>query len=136
LLCVPLRAAQGVSERRLGALSALIKVQATRTLDFCAREASQVRLRRPDGPRLTAAPAASGARRQLVRPRRTGSSAGAHLSVRPPLVLCVCAGHRALSALSRQRLCLSPARSEVRVNAIGGGSEEIMLDLAVRQSKL
>ncbi|KAF4676943.1 hypothetical protein FOL47_004185 [Perkinsus chesapeaki] len=67
---------------------ALLKVQATKTFEFCAREASQI----------------LGGRSYLQ-----GSGPGARV----------------------ERLY-----REVRVNAIGGGSEEIMLDLAARQARL
>ena len=33
-------------------------------------------------------------------------------------------------------LCICGADREVRTNAIGGGSEEVLLDLAMRQCKL
>jgi len=66
---------------------ALLKVQATRTLDFCAREGSQI----------------LGGNSQL----REGK------------------GER-----------IERTYREVRTSAIGGGSEEIMLDLAMRMSKL
>jgi len=66
---------------------ALFKVQATRTLEFCAREASQI----------------LGGNSQL----REGK------------------GER-----------IERTYREVRTSAIGGGSEEIMLDLAMRMSKL
>jgi len=67
--------------------TALLKVMATKTMEFCAREASQI--------------------------------LGGNSYIR--------GGHGSrVERLYR----------EVRVNAIGGGSEEIMLDLAMRQAKL
>eukprot|EP01112_Ceratiomyxa_fruticulosa_P002087 TRINITY_DN1221_c0_g1_i1.p1 TRINITY_DN1221_c0_g1~~TRINITY_DN1221_c0_g1_i1.p1 ORF type:complete len:459 (-),score=118.76 TRINITY_DN1221_c0_g1_i1:87-1343(-) len=75
---------QKVPDSQLGGLIALTKVQATKTFEFCAREASQV---------------------------LGGNS-------------CVRGG----KGDKVERLY-----REVRVNAIGGGSEEILLDLAVRQ---
>ncbi|EER03618.1 acyl-CoA dehydrogenase, putative [Perkinsus marinus ATCC 50983] len=76
------------SQSELAGKVALLKVQATKTFEFCAREASQV----------------LGGRSYLQ-----GSGPGARI----------------------ERLY-----REVRVNAIGGGSEEIMLDLAARQARL
>eukprot|EP00930_Biecheleria_cincta_P038052 TRINITY_DN26143_c0_g1_i1.p1 TRINITY_DN26143_c0_g1~~TRINITY_DN26143_c0_g1_i1.p1 ORF type:complete len:409 (+),score=59.91 TRINITY_DN26143_c0_g1_i1:31-1257(+) len=77
----------GTDIARTSGQSALAKVQATRTLEFCAREASQI----------------LGGKSYL----RGGVGARIERSYR-----------------------------EVRVYAIGGGSEEIMLDLATRQAKL
>jgi alkylation response protein AidB-like acyl-CoA dehydrogenase len=78
---------EGVDHRLLAGAIALLKVQATKTFDFCAREASQI---------------------------LGGAS-------------CIRGGHgERIERLYR----------EVRVNAIAGGSEEILLDLAVRQAKL
>ncbi|KAF4734529.1 hypothetical protein FOZ63_018977 [Perkinsus olseni] len=76
------------SQSELAGRVALLKVQATKTFEFCAREASQI----------------LGGRSYLQ-----GSGPGARI----------------------ERLY-----REVRVNAIGGGSEEIMLDLAARQARL
>jgi len=74
-----------VPDHKMGGLIALTKVQATKTFEFCAREASQV---------------------------LGGNS-------------CIRGGKgERIERLYR----------EVRINAIGGGSEEILLDLAVRQS--
>jgi len=78
---------QGVSDRVLGGPIALLKVQCTKTMEFCAREASQILggssyIRSGNGGRIE----------RLYR--------------------------------------------EVRVNAIGGGSEEILMDLAMKQAKL
>ena len=79
--------ATGVDDKLLGGPIALLKVQATKVMEFCAREASQV---------------------------LGGAS-------------CIRGGHgERIERLYR----------EVRVNAIGGGSEEILMDLAVRQAKL
>jgi len=77
----------GISESDIGGKIALLKVQSTRTFEYCAREASQV----------------------------LGGSA------------CLREGKgNIVERLYR----------EVRISAIGGGSEEILLDLAMRQSKL
>jgi len=74
-----------VPDMRLGGIIALTKVQATKTFEFCAREASQI---------------------------LGGNS-------------CIRGGKgERIERLYR----------EVRTNAIGGGSEEILLDLAIRQS--
>ena len=76
-----------VDDKLLGGPIALVKVQATKTMDFCAREASQV---------------------------LGGAS-------------CIRGGHgERIERLYR----------EVRQNAIAGGSEEILLDLAMRQARL
>mmetsp|Transcript_6679 Transcript_6679/g.11437 ORF Transcript_6679/g.11437 Transcript_6679/m.11437 type:complete len:423 (-) Transcript_6679:32-1300(-) len=81
-------AARGaVSYESLAAQMALLKVQATKNMEFCAREASQV----------------LGGRSYL----RGGKG-----------------------------VRIERVYREVRVYAIGGGSEEVMLDLASRQSKL
>jgi alkylation response protein AidB-like acyl-CoA dehydrogenase len=77
----------GVPDKKLSGLIALTKVQATKTMDFCAREASQV---------LGGASCIRGGKGERV-----------------------------------ERLY-----REVRQNAIAGGSEEILLELAVRQAKL
>lgn len=79
--------ANGAQPRDIGGPMALAKVQATQTLEFCAREASQILggasyLRQGKGQVLE----------RIVR--------------------------------------------EVRVNVVGGGSEEILIDLAMRQCKL
>jgi len=74
-------------ESALGGPIALLKVQATKTMDFCAREASQI---------LGGASYIRGGIGEKV-----------------------------------ERLY-----REVRVNAIAGGSEEVLLDLAMRQAKL
>lgn len=74
-------------DSHLSGLIALVKVQATKTLEFCAREASQI----------------LGGKSYL----RGGAGARIERIYR-----------------------------EVRVAAIGGGSEEVMLDLAGRQAKL
>jgi len=71
----------------VSALLALLKVHATKTLEFCAREASQV------------------------------IGGNSFLKTGPGAIV--------------ERIY-----RDVRVAAIGGGSEEIMLDLAMRQSKL
>ena len=77
----------GVSDRYTASGIALVKVQATKVYEFCARESSQI--------------------------------LGGNSFIR--------GGHgERVERLYR----------EVRVNAIGGGSEEILLDLAMRQSKL
>ena len=77
----------GVDDKLLGGPIALLKVQATKVMEFCAREASQI---------------------------LGGAS-------------CIRGGHgERIERLYR----------EVRVNAIGGGSEEILMDLAVRQARL
>ena len=76
-----------VDDKLLGGPIALLKVQATKTMEFCAREASQV---------------------------LGGAS-------------CIRGGHgERIERLYR----------EVRQNAIAGGSEEILLDLAMRQARL
>jgi len=77
----------GASQRKLGGPLALIKVQATKTMEFCAREGSQI--------------------------------LGGASYIRGGV------GER-IERLYR----------EVRVNAIAGGSEEILMDLAMRQAKL
>lgn len=77
----------GVHDMKLGGLFALTKVQATKTLDFCARESSQI---------FGGASCVRGGPGQMV-----------------------------------ERLY-----REVRANAIAGGSEEVLLDLAMRQAKL
>lgn len=78
---------QGLNQKDLGIWSALFKVNATRALEFCCREASQI---------MGGASYIRGGPGQAVE----------------------------------------RAYREVRVSAIGGGSEEIMIDLAMRQSKL
>jgi len=78
---------QGLNEKQLAGLIALTKVQATKTMDFCCREASQV---------LGGASCIRGGKGERI-----------------------------------ERLY-----REVRQNAIAGGSEEILLDLALKQSKL
>jgi len=75
------------NESRITAAIALVKVQATKTHEYCAREASQI------------------------------LGGASYLRSGP--------GQR-IERLYR----------EVRVSAIGGGSEEIMIDLAMKQSKL
>ena len=77
----------GTTEKELAGLIAMTKVQATKTMEFCARESVQI----------------FGGRGYL----RGGTGSRVERIYR-----------------------------EVRVNAIGGGSEEIMLDLAARQAKL
>lgn len=77
----------GLPEDRLGASIAMLKVDASRMLEFCAREASQIL----GGVSYT----------------RGGSGGRVERIYR-----------------------------EVRVMAIGGGSEEVMMDLAMRQAKL
>jgi alkylation response protein AidB-like acyl-CoA dehydrogenase len=77
----------GVPDKELSGLIGLAKVQATRTYEFCAREASQI--------------------------------LGGNSCIRGG------PGER-VERLYR----------EVRINAIGGGSEEILLDMAMRQAKL
>jgi len=78
---------QGVPDTHLAALIAMVKVQATKTFEFCAREASQI----------------------------MGGAA------------CLRGGPgNVVERLYR----------EVRINAIGGGSEEVLMDLVTRQSKL
>jgi len=77
----------GASESVIGGQLALLKVQATRTMEFCSREASQI----------------FGGNSYL----RSG------------------VGEK-----------VERAYREVRVLAIGGGSEEVMLDLAMRIAKL
>jgi len=78
---------QGVPDNYLGGICALTKVQATKTMEYCAREASQI-----------------------------------------------------LGGASYQRGGIGEKVErlyrEVRVNAIGGGSEEILLGLAMKQAKL
>eukprot|EP01127_Copromyxa_protea_P010106 TRINITY_DN2435_c0_g1_i1.p1 TRINITY_DN2435_c0_g1~~TRINITY_DN2435_c0_g1_i1.p1 ORF type:complete len:410 (-),score=99.70 TRINITY_DN2435_c0_g1_i1:29-1258(-) len=78
---------QGVDPRLLGGPLALLKVQATKAAEFCAREASQI----------------FGGNSYL----RSGPGARVERTYR-----------------------------EVRVGAIGGGSEEVMLDLAMKQARL
>jgi len=79
--------ATGVNWRLLGGPIALLKVQATKTYEICAREASQI--------------------------------LGGNSCLRGGI------GDK-VERLYR----------EVRVNAIAGGSEEVLLDLAMRQAKL
>jgi len=76
-----------VDPKRIGGPIALLKVQVTKTLEFCAREASQI--------------------------------IGGNSYLR----------HGPGSRVER-------VYREVRVAAIGGGSEEVMLDLAMRQARL
>ena len=78
---------QGVPDSLLGGMIGLAKVQATRTLEFCAREASQI---------------------------LGGAS-------------CIRGG---------QGERIERIYREVRINAIGGGSEEVLLDLVARQARL
>jgi len=77
----------GADEVAVGRTIALLKVQSTRTLDFCAREASQI-----------------------------------------------LGGNSVLREGKGERI--ERTYREVRTSAIGGGSEEIMLDLSMRMSKL
>lgn len=78
---------QGVSDRIYAGLLALTKVQATKTMEYCARESTQI----------------------------FGGAA------------CIRGGPgEKVERLYR----------EVRANAIAGGSEEVLMDLAVRQAKL
>lgn len=77
----------GANDRQLGGPIAMLKVAATKTMEFCAREASQI---------LGGASYVRGGKGERI-----------------------------------ERLY-----REVRVNAIAGGSEEILLDLAMRQAKL
>ena len=77
----------GVSDWDIGGPMALLKVQATKTLEYCAREASQI--------------------------------FGGNSYVR-----------------GGQGEKVERIYREVRVNAIGGGSEEVMLDLSMRQARL
>jgi len=77
----------GVPDMELGGTIALLKAHSTKTMEYCAREASQI---------LGGASYIRGGQGEKV-----------------------------------ERLY-----REVRVNAIGGGSEEIMLDLAMKQAKL
>lgn len=77
----------GIPDEKIGGIVAMAKVQATKTFEFCAREASQI---------------------------LGGAS-------------CIRGGPgEKIERLYR----------EVRTNAIGGGSEEILLDLGVRRAKL
>ena len=76
-----------VSSKEMAGICAIVKVQATKTMEFCAREAVQI----------------FGGRGYL----RSGRA-------------------KRVERLYR----------EVRVNAIGGGSEEILMDLAANQAKL
>ena len=78
---------QDVDWRRLGGPIALAKVQATKTMELCAREASQI--------------------------------LGGNSCLRGGV------GER-IERLYR----------EVRVNAIAGGSEEVLMDLAMKQARL
>jgi len=78
---------KNVSEQNLAGICALVKVQATKNLDYCAREAVQIF-----------------GGRGYIRAGRAGK--------------------------------VERIYREVRVNAIGGGSEEILLDLAAKQAKL
>eukprot|EP00929_Paragymnodinium_shiwhaense_P003055 TRINITY_DN103459_c0_g1_i1.p1 TRINITY_DN103459_c0_g1~~TRINITY_DN103459_c0_g1_i1.p1 ORF type:complete len:413 (-),score=98.40 TRINITY_DN103459_c0_g1_i1:212-1450(-) len=78
---------QGATPADIGGPTALLKVDCTSALEFCAREASQI---------LGGASYVRTGKGQLV-----------------------------------ERLC-----REVRVACVGGGSEEVMLDLAMRQAKL
>jgi len=78
---------EGVDDRKLAGIIALAKVQATKTMEFCTREASQI------------------------------FGGNAYVRGGP--------GEK-VERLYR----------ETRVNAIGGGSEEVLLDLAMRQAKL
>ena len=79
--------ASGVDDRQFAGLIALAKVQATKTMELCTREASQI---------------------------FGGAS-------------CIRGGQgEKVERLYR----------ETRVNAIGGGSEEVLMDLAMRQAKL
>ena len=78
---------QDVPDSLLGGMIGLAKVQATRTLEFCARESSQI---------------------------LGGAS-------------CIRGG---------QGERIERIYREVRINAIGGGSEEVLLDLVARQARL
>lgn len=78
---------QGIDERELSKYMGLLKIQCTKTMEFCAREASQI--------------------------------LGGNSYIRGGV------GER-VERLYR----------EVRVNAIGGGSEEIMADLVAKQANL
>jgi len=78
---------QPVPDNKIAAMIALAKVTATRTMDVCARESSQI---------LGGASCIRGGQGERI-----------------------------------ERLY-----REVRTNAIGGGSEEILLELAMKQSKL
>merc|ERR1712227_716241 len=77
---------QNVDDRKLAGIIALGKVQATKTMEFCAREASQI--------------------------------FGGNSYVR-----------------GGQGEKVERLYREVRVNAIGGGSEEVLMDLAMRQAR-
>jgi alkylation response protein AidB-like acyl-CoA dehydrogenase len=77
----------GAPQASLGGPCALVKVASTRTLEFCAREASQI---------------FGGA--SYVREGK---------------------GQK-----------VERIYREVRVNAIGGGSEEVLIDLAMKQARL
>ena len=86
--CKAYQFANGMPDRKMGGPCALLKVQASKTFEYCAREASQI---------------FGGA--SYVRGEGQGST---------------------VERLYR----------EVRGTAIPGGSEEIMLDLAMRQARL
>lgn len=79
----------GVDPQLIGGPIALMKVMCTKSLEFCAREASQI----------------LGGSSYIRGPNSVGSK-------------------------------VERIYREVRVGSIGGGSEEVMLDLAARQAKL
>ena len=147
-LVVRVQMKMGVDDRHMAGMIAMTKVHATKTFDLCAREATQIMggaacVRVCDAHRLNSTHCDTAlslrGRPRLVRPA---------LSARSLIVLffslvgwlCV------LFSLSVCACCLcvqgGPGEKverlyrEVRINAIGGGSEEILLDLVTRQAKL
>ena len=96
---------------------ALIKVQATKVFEYCAREAAQIMggvsyVRGGQGEKVE----------RLYREARSG------------VVFGVCWACRAMTLGGEAHRALDRNPAQVRAYAIPGGSEEILLDLAARQA--
>jgi acyl-CoA dehydrogenase len=109
----------GVADHHMAGMIAMTKVHATKTFDLCAREATQimggaacVRVSHPAHPHAT---------------QRRGW-----------LESCIgwVVGWRSWCVQDGPGAVVERLYREVRINAIGGGSEEILLDLVCRQAKL
>ena len=111
-----------VDAATLGRTTALLKVQATQTLEYCAREASQIL----GGNRCHQLLLLLFLFEHISYTIRLRFQCVAHL------IISQCPSYLRTGPGAR----IERIYREVRVMAIGGGSEEILLDLSMRMAKL
>ena len=119
----------GVPDSALGGMCALLKVHASKTFEYCAREASQI-----FGGASIVKVGAGFSRANLFLEYAYCVGFGRRIVVERALPRCLCARQCVRRAQEGKGKLVERLYREVRAQAIPGGSEEILLDFAIRQA--